>query len=332
MTKKFIILIIVLLLLTLSGYIFFNQYEKNHANEIILHGNVDIRQVDLGFRVSGKLSAMKFEEGDLVKKGDVLAQLDKVPFELEHKKQKSEVNVSLANLTKFQKGNRPQEVQEAYANVNEKEVAYNNAKKRLERQTELYERKWVSKQAYDDAFAQANEAQAQLETAKQALKLKIEGFRSEDIEVAKAQFETAQVKLAIATTNLEDTTLVAPSDGYILTRIREPGSILSMGAPVYSLSLIDPIWIRAYISEKNLGHIKPGQKVFIYTDSYPDKPYTGQIGFISPQAEFTPKNIETTELRTELVYRVRIIVQEPGDFLRQGMPVTVKLKPQQDHA
>lgn len=332
MATQYKLLSITLLILLAIGAYFLTTYRQNHQNEIVLYGNVDIRQVDLGFRVNGKLNQMHFEEGDFIQKGTVLAQLDNIPYELELENQKAQMNATLANLTKFQKGNRPQEVQEAYAAMHEKEVAYNNAKQTLNRQTELLAKKWTSKQAYDDAFAQANEAQAQLETAKQALTLKIEGFRSEDIDAAKAQLDAAQAKLSIATTNLEDTTLIAPNDGYIMTRIREPGSILAAGAPVYTLSLTKPIWIRAYVSEKNLGHIKPGMKASIYTDSQPHKPYTGQIGFISPQAEFTPKNVETTELRTELVYRLRIIVDESGEYLRQGMPVTVKLQVPPPHA
>ncbi|MBS0288658.1 MAG: secretion protein HlyD [Proteobacteria bacterium] len=303
------------------GYYF---YEKNKNNqELTLHGNVDIRQVDLGFRVSGRLETMLFEEGDSIKKGELLATLDKIPFEHDVANLRAQVDAALANLKKLNTGNRPQEIQEALAKVNEKQVTYENAKKSLNRKQDLLTQRYASKQEYDDAYAAANEAQAQLKSAQEALKLIKEGYRAEDIAAGGAQLEAINAQLATALSHLQDTDLRAPNDGVILTRIKEPGAILPIGTSVYTLSLVNPVWVRAYVSEQNLGLLKPGMNTLIYTDSAPNKPYHGQIGFISPQAEFTPKNIETKELRTDLVYRLRITVQDEEGYLRQGMPVTV---------
>ena len=316
-------LLIALFLCAAISAAFYYFYEKKiHANEIVVHGNVDIRQVELGFRIAGRLETMRFEEGDVVKKGDILASLDKVPLQHDVDNLRAQVNAAIANFSKLSKGNRPQEIEEAISLVNQQQATFDNAQKILSRKKDLLQRNYASKQEYDDAFAAENEARAKLNTAKEALKLVKEGFRSEDIAAASAQLEAIKSQLAIAQVRLEDTDLIAPNDGVIFTRIKEPGAILSIGSPVYTLSLLNPVWVRAYISEVDLGRIKPGMTALVYTDSFPDKPYKGQIGFISPQAEFTPKNIETKELRTDLVYRLRIIVDDKEGCLRQGMPVT----------
>jgi HlyD family secretion protein len=148
----------------------------------------------------------------------------------------------------------------------------------------------------------------------------------EDIQEARANLAAAKARLAQTEINLQDTEIHSPADGIILTRVREPGAIVSAGQTVYTLQLLSPVWIRTYVSERDLGRIYQGMPADVYTDSQPAKPFHGQIGFISPVAEFTPKNVETTDLRTELVYRLRVIVDNPDNGLRQGMPVTVKLK------
>ncbi|MBS0286797.1 MAG: secretion protein HlyD [Proteobacteria bacterium] len=318
-------LILLGIVLAVGGSVYFFYTKKIHDKQLIVHGNVDIRQVELGFRVAGRIEKMHFEEGDTVKKGDVLASLDKTPFQHDVDNLKAQVAAAQANLTKYNTGNRPQEIQEAIALVNQQQATYDNASKVLTRKKELLEKNYASKQEYDDAFATANEAQARLKTAQEALKLMKEGFRTEDIEAASAQFEAMKAQLSLAQIRLQDSELLAPNDGIILTRIKEPGAIVPIGTPVYTLSLTNPVWIRAYVSEIDLGRLKPGMSALVYTDTAPDKPFKGQVGFISPQAEFTPKNIETKELRTDLVYRIRIIVDDKEGQLRQGMPVTATL-------
>lgn len=158
----------------------------------------------------------------------------------------------------------------------------------------------VSKAEYDNAVANLDESRGR-------------------VDAAEAQLTKAKIALA-------DTTLYAPSNGAILTRIREPGSVVAATQPIFTLTVDNPVWVRTYIEEPDLGRIYPGEKALVYTDSRPNQPYTGQIGYISPQAEFTPKNVETTSLRTDLVYRLRVIVDDPDHGLRQGMPVTVVIE------
>ena len=147
-----------------------------------------------------------------------------------------------------------------------------------------------------------------------------------NLEEMKASVEQARATLDRANTNLGDTKLFSPTYGSILTRIREPGSVLNPGEPVFTVSIKSPVWIRAYISEPDLGKIYFGMPAEVITDTKGLKTYRGHIGFISPVAEFTPKTVESLDLRTDLVYRLRVIVEDPNRELKQGMPVTVKLR------
>ena len=149
-------------------------------------------------------------------------------------------------------------------------------------------------------------------------------------DVNAANLREAEAALGVAVTNLQFTQIFCPNDGYILTRVREPGSVVLTSEPVYTLSLISPVWVRAFVAERDLGRIYFGMPAEVHTDTPGGKVYHGHIGFISPVAEFTPKTVETTQLRTDLVYRLRIIADNPDQGLRQGMPVTVKL-PLQRH-
>lgn len=327
--SKLLIALSLVALTSAASYLYYSQREHYPKNEIHLQGNVDIRDVDLGFRVKGRLATMLHEEGDFVHTGDKLATLDNHPFAVEVDNQNAQVEQALANLQKLKTGNRPQEIQQAMALVREKEAAFVNAKRTMERQQDLVKRNLASKQTYDDAVTQMKETEAQLNTSKEGLALSHEGFRIEDIAQGLAQLNAAKARLAAAVINMEDTELVAPSDGTILTRIREPGSIIELGDPVYTLSLKEPIQIRAYLTETDLGRVKPGDDVLVYTDAYPKEPLHGKVGFISPLAEFTPKNVETKALRTDLVYRIRVIVDDKRGILRQGMPVDIVINTQE---
>ncbi|MBY0280580.1 MAG: secretion protein HlyD [Alphaproteobacteria bacterium] len=319
-----VIIGIILFVLLITAYFFINN--RLSSDKILLQGNVDIRQVELGFRVNGRIAEMRVDEGDIVKEGDILAALDKSPFLHARDIAKGQVDQSTAALKKMEAGNRVQEIEQAKAAVKEQEAAYEYADKFLKRQSNLLKTRAVSQQAYDDALAHKQEIEAKLKSVQEALKLSEEGFRAEDIEAARADLAIANARLANTETDLKDTEILAPKAGTILTRAREPGAIVGNGGTVYMLSLPSPVWVRAYVSEIELGRIKPGMKAEVYTDTNPDKPFKGQVGFISPKAEFTPKNIETKELRTNLVYRLRIIVEDVKGELRQGMPVIVSLK------
>jgi len=320
--------ILILLLLAAAGFAAFATYRfwpgEAGREGLTLYGNVDIREVQLGFRVPGRLEEMRFEEGDAVTAGTLLATLDQRPQRDALAVAEARVAEARARLAELRAGSRPQEIEQARARVDEAQAALQNAEKEYKRQRELTLQNLSSQGLLDNALAQRDAGAARLAAAREALGLAVEGARAEDITAAEAALAGAIALRDQAATQLEDTQLVAPNNGIILTRVREPGAILAAGAPVYTLSLTDTIYVRAYVEEPHLGQVAPGARVTITTDSAGTQ-YTGQVGFISPRAEFTPKSVETPELRTDLVYRLRIVVPDADEGLRQGMPVTIRL-------
>lgn len=298
----------------------------------VIYGNVDIRQVPLGFRVGGRLAGVLVEEGDPVKAGDVLARLDSGPYDIAVRAAEENVAALKATLDKLKAGARPSEIAKARAAYEEQVASLANAELALSRADQLRSQGTVAQSSLDTATAAKDMASARVASAKAALSLIEEGSRSEDIMAAEAQLRAAEAQLDATRTSLADTELKAPADGVILSRVSEPGAIVASSTNVLVLALTEPVWVRAYVSEPDLGRVHPGLKVKVTSDSMTGAGYEGQVGFISPVAEFTPKAVETPDLRTDLVYRLRIIVDHPGKDLRQGMPVTVHLPPAQSEA
>lgn len=271
--RRFFIIGILLFFLLgiLLGFYIFKENKNNHA--LVLYGNIDIRQVDLGFRVMGLVKEMPFEEGDLVHEGDVIGVLDNQPY--------------------------LDQVNEANANVSSAQASLIYAEKVLKRREELVKDGSVSQEDLEEA--------------------------EQNYEMLRANLLQTKAALAVAKTNLSFTTIYAPTSGTILSRVREPGAVVNVAEPIYTLSILSPVWVRAYVTEPELGLIYPGMSAEIYTDTKDSKIYKGRIGFISPVAEFTPKTVQTTALRVDLTYRIRIYVDNPDYELKQGMPITVKL-------
>jgi HlyD family secretion protein len=322
--KKPLAIVLLLGLVGAAGYFYLQRPLVDTNGGLTLYGNVDIREVQLGFRVSGRLESMHFEEGDVVETGALLARLDDEPLREALSVVEAQVAQAKAHLARFNTGSRPQEIQQAQAHVEEAEAALKNAELQLARQQDMFEKGLNSKRLLDDAVAHHDQAQARLAANQEALALAQEGFRKEDIAAAQASLAAAMAQREQARTRLQDTTLYAPNSGIIMTRAREPGAMLAVGAPVYTLSLTETVYVRAYVNETQLGKVVPGARVTLYSDSI-EQGFTGQVGFVSPRAEFTPKSVETIELRTDLVYRLRIVVTDADARLRQGMPVTVKV-------
>jgi HlyD family secretion protein len=279
--------------------------------------------VNLGFRVGGRLAEVLRDEGDAVKAGDPLARLDDEPIRREVEEARAQAAASQARAQMLGAGFRPEEIAQARAVVREREATLANAEQLFARQQQLRKTKAISEQEFEDAQARHREADARLKSAREQLTLLEAGYRAEEIAQGRAEAARAQAALAAAELRLKDTVLYAPAEGVVTTRAQEPGAILQAGAAVLTLSLRQPVWVRAYVGEPDLGRVHPGQKVSILTDSRPGKPYAGQVGYVSPRAEFTPKSVETPELRTSLVYRLRVVVADADEGLRQGMPVTV---------
>lgn len=287
-----------------------------------LYGNVDIREVQLAFRQPGRVAAMKFEEGDVVEAGAPMALLDAASYRDALAAAEAAVAIARAERDKMRRGLRPQEIAQAREALNQAQAAALDSRRNFERQSSLLATGAVSQRTVDAARAANEQAAAAVKSAQAALSQATEGARAEDIEAAEGRLAAAEAARAQAATALADATLRAPSGGTVSARVREPGSMVTSQSPVYTLSLDAPIYVRAYVGEPDLGRIAPGTQVQVRTDGS-SKVYHGQVGFISPRAEFTPKTVETADLRTDLVYRLRIVVRDADRALRQGMPVTI---------
>jgi HlyD family secretion protein len=294
---------------------------------LTLYGNVDIREVQLAFQDAGRIRALPVDEGARVAAGQVVAELDPTRYQFELQRLNGEVAAQTQVLARLRQGSRPQEVARARAAAAAARASLADAETQLARKQQLRTVNRISMQEVDTARTRVETLQANLRAAEEEVSLVVEGPRREDIAAAEAGLAALEAARDLAAQRLEDTRLLAPAAGVIRTRILEPGAMAAPGAPVFTLALTDPLWVRAYISEPDLGLVHEGMRAEVRTDTLPDKTYQGWVGFISSTAEFTPKTVETTELRTKLVYRARIFVCDPQEELRLGMPVTVTLQP-----
>lgn len=322
--KKIIRLLLIVLIVAIgSGWWFVGRQEIKDENTLVLYGNVDIRENDLAFNNSEHIDQLLVQEGDRVSKGQLLATLHNERAQAEVDAARARVAAQRAVVARLESGSRPQEIRQAQAKVAAATAKLVDAQVIFDRTKSLSSNQAISRQALDDAQANIDMARAELKATQEFLALLLEGPRVEDIEEARAALKASEAQLALALEILKDTELHAPADGIIRNRILEPGDMATPQTPVYTMALLDPVWVRTYVPEVDLGKIAPGMSAGVSTDSYPGKTYPGWIGFISATAEFTPKSVQTPELRTRLVYQVRVYVCNPQDELRLGMPATV---------
>ena len=322
---KKLAIVLAVIALAGSGIFYYQNSQRGEENQLQLYGNVDIRQVQLAFHSTGRIRQISVQEGDRVKPGQLLAGLDPVRYQSALQQIEAEVAAQQQVVARLESGTRPQEIEEARSRVTAAEARLHETRITLARLQKLERQRGASKQQVDDALAADASAQANLNVALQVLDLAIQGPRAEDIAVAKASLRAKEAAAALARQELADTRIYAPTAGTIRDRILEPGDMAFPATPVLTLALTDPLWVRAYIPESDLGRISLGMKAIIKTDSFPDKDYQGWIGYISPTAEFTPKTVETPALRTRLVYQVRVFACNPENELRLGMPASVIL-------
>lgn len=315
-------LIILLIVIVIAGGLYY--YWKTHQDEgLTLYGNVDVRQVSLAFNASERIDEMFVEEGDPVKKGQLLAKLKTETLRLNIAQSKAEIAMQEAVVERLHNGSRPEEIEQTRAALREAEADCENALRHKLRYDKLYEQSAISKQDRDDADAEYKAAAAVLDNARATNRLSEIGTRYEEINEAEAQLEAYKANLMIQEYNLSQSDLISPIDGVVRSRLLEPGDMATSSTPVFLLTVNTKKWVRAYLSEPQLGLVKPGQEAEVTIDSYPDKPIKGSVGYISDTAEFTPKTVQTPELRTALLYEIRIYVDDPDNVLRLGMPATV---------
>jgi HlyD family secretion protein len=323
--KRWVLLLVFAILIGLFGFAILHRGLKNNQShdQLILYGNVDIRQVDLAFNGAERIANMLVEEGQIVKKGQLVATLDTTAFGLTVEKARALVRTQTQIVARLEAGSRPEEIRKAAADVNAAEAEAANAELNYDRTEKLAQADATTRQAADNARAAAEIARARLKAVKEALNLAVAGPRKEDIEAARATLDAYKAELSLAEKQLADANLYAPTNGIIQNRLLEPGEMASPQKPVFMIAVTDPKWVRAYLSEPDLNKVHSGMTASVAVDAFRGRRFDGWVGFISPVAEFTPKAVQTEELRTSLVYEVRVFVKDPSDELRLGTPATV---------
>ncbi|WP_303900824.1 efflux RND transporter periplasmic adaptor subunit [Thiohalomonas denitrificans] len=295
------------------------------GERLTLYGNIDIREVTVAFKSSERIAALHVEEGDRVEVGQLLGSLEMVRLERLLKRADARMTSQQAQLAALEAGTRPEEIRRARAEVEAAQARADNARRTYSRLQNLLERNLTSEEQVDEAKTARDAAEAQLRAARESLQLAEKGPREEDIEAARATLGALEAEVALAELDLAEATLESPVAGVVRDRILEAGEMAFPQRPVYTVAIDSPLWVRAYLPEPHLGLVQTGMGAWVVTDTFPGKRYRGWVGYISPTAQFTPKSVQTEEVRTRLVYQVRIIVCTPEGELRLGMPAEVHI-------
>ena len=295
-----------------------HSYRATAVKELTLYGNVDLRQVLLAFNDSERIVAVLVQEGDRVHRGQVLARLDTSRLAPQVAEAAAQVAAQRQVVARLHNGSRPEEIAQAKANVESAKADAENARLEYDRNRRLIASRAVSQQDMDSAKAVWEVAKAKLAVNQKVLELAVAGPRQEDVAQAEAQLQANEAQLSFRRQQLKDAELFAPTDAVVRSRLLEPGELSSPQKPEFSLAITDPKWVRAYVTEPDLNKLHPGMTAAVTVDSFPNRRFDGWVGFISPVAEFTPRAVQTDELRTSLVYEVRVFVKDPQDELRLG--------------
>lgn len=320
--------VIVIVISVLSAW-WWNGRESA-STVLALYGNVDLRQVQLSFNNSERIAAVMAQEGDRVKEGQLLARLDTSRLEPQLAQAEAQAAAQRHIVKRLRSGSRPEEIAQARANVQSAQADLANARQQYERwrsAAEISAGRAVRQQDVDNAKTAVQVAESKLAVVEKSLDLAIAGPRREEIDENEARLRALEAQARVLRQQLKDAELIAPVDAVVRTRVMEPGEMASPQRPVFSLAITDPKWVRAYIAAVDLGKISQGLRAAVSVDSFPGRRFEGWVGFISPVAEFTPKSVQTEELRSSLVYEVRVFVKDPADELRLGMPASVHLDP-----
>jgi len=327
MNKK--IIPIVLLVAAVAGgsaYYLVNRNSHKSDTTLKISGNIEAHESVVGFKVQGRLVELPIEEGQLVKSGDLLARLDQTDYRQQVDIDDAMVKNREAELKLSLSGSRTQEKKSAEQAVVDAQAALELSKADAQRYQALFEKDEVSAQVRDTYATNLKRAQANYERAKQNLDMVNEGVRKEQIAINQAGVNSARQALGMSQIKLGYTSLFAPTTGVALVRHAEIGEIMAAGTPVVTIADLDHLWLRGYISETDIGKVKLGQQVAIKSDTFPGKSYNGKISFISSQAEFTPKSVETHKERVTLVYRVKIDLDNSTHELKPGMPADANIE------
>ena len=327
MKKRLKILLPVLVILLVAAGIYSVFFKKQiDPNTIKVSGNIETTTVGAGFKIAGHVAQRLVDEGERVQKGQLLAKLEPADLEFDVANAKALLLAAQATLTQLTNGSRSQDVSAVQATLRSAEADQQTAAAEYDRMQRLYLQGAVSEQERDRSRTAYRTASARADMAKEQVSLVVEGPRREEIDLAAAKVEQSKQVLNLAQTRLGYAQIIAPIDGFVLSKNIEAGEYVSPGTAVVTIGEMDQVWLKAYIAETVLGKVKLGQKVAVTTDTYPNKIYNGQISFISPEAEFTPKSIQTAEERVKLVYRIKITINNASHELKPGMPADALIR------
>lgn len=298
----------------------------NNRNSIIEEsGTIEATESVISSQVAGKIIKIIKDEGAQVATGDTIVMIDHEALDIQLKQMIANKEIAKAQHDLLIIGARKEDINQAEQMLNQAEVNFDIAKADKERMENLIKANTITQKQYDDTKARFDIAQAQLNSAKENFN-KVKNFaRPEELTQAKANYQKAEAAVELINKNIRDCYVVSPMSGFVIKKFIEPGEIVSMLSSLFKLADLSKVKVTIYVSETEIGRIKLGQKAEIKVDSFPDKSFEGKVIFISPEAEFTPKNIQTKDERTKLVFAVKIEIPNPQQELKIGLPADVKI-------
>ncbi len=324
--KRALIIIPVLLIAAAVVYFAWFHHRGSGQGGIHVSGNVEATEVALSFRIPGRVVARYLDEGQSVKRGQIVARLDDSDLKEQVSEREAALQAARANLEELVRGYRPEEVAQGRANLEAAQADLIKQKADMGRAETLFKKDVISAREFDAAKAAYQTAVSREKDAQEKLAVLVKGPRKEQIAAARAKAEQAKKAVDLARLTLGYADLYSPLSGMVLSKNIEPGEYVQPGTPVVTEADLSKVYIRAYIEESALGRVKLGQPATVTTDSYPGKTYKGRVAFIASQAEFTPRTVQTKGERVKLVYRVKIDVDNPGQVLKPGMPADAAIQ------
>jgi len=326
MKEKLLLAVVFLLVVATIVMIFFRFGNRDQGRALRVSGNIEVTSVELSFKIPGRVQDRLVDEGETVKTGQVVARLD--PEDLQHETdgRRAEVQAARAALTELETGYRREEIAQADAALRRISADAERLRVDFARQQQLYKKEVISARDFDASRAAYEASQASVREARERLNLLRSGPRKETIDQARARLAGAEASLALSETRLGYAVLRSSTSGLVLSKNIEPGEQVTAGTPVVTVGMMGEVWMRAYISETDLGRVKVGQKATVTTDTWPGRKYRGRVSFISQEAEFTPKSVQTPKERVKLVYRIKITVPNPNGELKPGMPADAEIE------
>jgi len=325
MKKKKIAAVAILLVVVITVVLIYRFRAHKDDGTLHLSGNVEVTETNVAFKIPGRVIARLVDEGDKVKEGDVIAKLDNAELTATEAQGRAALREAATKLAELKAGSRYQEIEQARANVFAQEAELQKVRKDFERAEVLYRNGAISASQFDISKSAYESRQGLHRNAVEGLSLAKEGPRGEEIRIAEHRVEEAKAALAASEARLKDTVVYSPATGVVLRKNVEPGETVAQGTPVVTIGDLAKPWIKVYVKEDKLVLVKLGQKAKITVDGYKGKSFDGEVSYISSEAEFTPKTVQTPEERVKLVFGVKVRVKNDNGELKPSMPADVQI-------